>query len=344
VLPRDVPLLPRASIRDVLWRRARLVGSRTGVGRADLGLTPGVVSPYEVREGVGLRYGDPPVEEARYERGRSLLRDAATLGRWLLTRGGARRSVPPAARRWVVSAAVDAVDTADAISRIVRALRRGRGGRVYFVHPHALNLASRDRELREELARAEMVLPDGIGLRVAASMLGWRFPANVNGTDLLPELLLELAAERIPVALIGGADGVAEKAAGAWHRQTGVAIAGTWSGFDTDEAYRAAVESLRRQGPCVVLVAMGTPHQERFVARYLADLPKAVSITVGGLFDFAAGGKPRAPLAWREMGMEWVWRLVHEPRRLGKRYIVGNPEFLWRVAAQRVRHHVAQRP
>ncbi|HEY2517447.1 MAG TPA: WecB/TagA/CpsF family glycosyltransferase [Polyangiaceae bacterium] len=336
--PREIPLTPRASLRDVIGGRARLVGSRTAIGRSDLELTPGVVSPYEAREAMGLRYGDPVIEEARYERRRTPVRDASLLARWALTRIARKKGAPEERepRPHVVSADVDAVDTSEAIGRILGWLHERRGARVYFVHPHALNLAARDTELRSELARADLVLPDGVGLKVAAAILGQHFPANVNGTDLVPELLVELAAERLPVVLIGGEDGVAQRAGEIWSRSTGVKVAGAWHGFLEDEDYRRVAQSIRAIGPCVVLVAMGTPHQERFVARYLADLPEAVSITVGGLLDFASGEKVRAPIEWRELGMEWAWRLLHEPKRLGKRYLVGNPEFVLRAVAQRM--------
>jgi N-acetylglucosaminyldiphosphoundecaprenol N-acetyl-beta-D-mannosaminyltransferase len=336
--PREIPMAPRASIREVLRGRARLVGSRTAIGRDDLHLPPGVISPYEAREAMGLRYGDPVIEEARYERKRTSLKDAGLVARWVLTRLARRdaEEEAPSDRPYVVSAKVDALDTSEAIRRILRWLSDRRGGRVFFVHPHALNLAARDPELRRELQSADMVLPDGVGLRVAATLLGVQFPANVNGTDLIPELLIELAAERIPVALIGGAEGVAERAAQAWKRSTGVNVVGAWHGFASEAEYRAIAKRIAAAGPCVVLVAMGTPHQERFVARYLADLPQAVSITVGGLLDFASGEKVRAPIEWRELGLEWAWRLVHEPKRLGKRYLLGNPEFVFRAFGQAV--------
>lgn len=338
--PREMPFTPRATLGDVLARRARVIGSRTRVGRDDLGLVPGVISPYEAREAMGLRYGDPPIEEARHERARTRLGDVSLFARWALTRFAKQTPLPDTrgdGRPYIVAARLDAIGTDDAIARIVGWIHDRRGGSVFFVHPHALNLAARDSTFRAELARGGLVLPDGIGLRVASSILGKKLPANVNGTDLVPELLVELAADRVPIALVGGAPGIAVRAGEAWRARTGVEVVATWDGYQDDATYRAMAAQLRSGGPCVVLVALGSPRQERFALRYLADLPNVVAITVGGLFDFASGEKRRAPLAVRELGLEWAWRLAHEPRRLGRRYLVGNPEFLARAAFQRAR-------
>jgi len=337
--PRDEPLLPRASIADVVRGRARVVGSRTRVGRDALGLPPGLISPYEARAAMGLRYGDPPIEEARHERTRSLAKDASAVARWLvasLAGAGASRRAEPSDRAFVVSARVDPIDTHEATDRILSWLRRRECGQVFFVHPHALNLASNSAELRDDLAAARLVLPDGIGIRIAAAMLGVPFPANVNGTDLIPELLLELSAERVPIALIGGDPGVAARAAEAWSARTGVRVLGVWDGFRRPEDYEEIRRTIGASAPCVVLIGMGSPKQERFARQWFADAPGVVAITVGGLFDFASGGKRRAPLAFRELGLEWLWRLGLEPRRLGKRYLLGNPAFLLRAARQRL--------
>jgi N-acetylglucosaminyldiphosphoundecaprenol N-acetyl-beta-D-mannosaminyltransferase len=335
--PRDLGLLDRASIGDVLRGRATLVGSRTAAGLSALGLRPGVISPYELRESVGLRYGDPAVEEARWERERTPLRDAALVGRFLLSsllapRGGeAARQVP------ILGVRVDALDTGETIDRIVGFARAGASRCVFFVHPHALNLASEDPALREAIGRADLVLPDGSGLRVAASLLGSPLPANLNGTDLVPELLVELAVAGLPVALLGGAPGVAERAAEAFRRRYGVAIAGVRDGFSPEESLESWLRGLSDRGPTVVLVGLGSPLQERFADRHLRGRENLVSVTVGGLFDFVTEDKPRAPLAIREMGLEWTFRLAIEPSRMARRYLVGNPAFLWRVMRQRVR-------
>lgn len=342
VAPREVPLEPRAGWRDVIRGRARFIGARTRIGRADLGLPAGVISPYELREATGLRYGDPPIEEARYERSRTTRSDASLLARYtlvhLLARSQRPRRAPrPRPRHRIVSAEVDACDTTEAVARILAWVRSGTSARVFFVHPHALNLAARDARLRQDLASASLVLPDGIGLRVAGRILGLAMPANVNGTDLVPELLLELAAHDVPIALIGGKPGVAERAADAWTKRTTVRVIGTWDGYRDEASYDAIAEEIASRGPCVVFLAFGSPLQERFATRHFTGRDGVVAITVGGLFDFAAGDKPRAPLAWRELGLEWAWRVVHEPKRLAKRYFLGNPEFVARAAWQRIR-------
>jgi len=341
--PRDIPLEPRASLLDVARRRARLVGARTGVARRDLGLVPGVVSPYEIRTRLGLRYGDPPIEEARYERSRSAATDARLLARWALVTVLSRPLSAPETptsrgRIRIVSAPVDPLDTVETIARIRSFLREQRSARVFFAHAHSLNIAARFPQLRADFERADLVLPDGIGLRVGATILGWRLPANVNGTDLVPELLQKLAADDIPIALIGGGKDVALRAYESWKTNAPVRLVGAWDGFGTDEDYAGVAQKISAASPCVVLIALGSPLQERFAFRFLGRCPGVVCITVGGLFDFASGAKPRAPLGWRELGLEWLWRLLHEPRRLAGRYLLGNPEFLARVIAQRMRH------
>jgi N-acetylglucosaminyldiphosphoundecaprenol N-acetyl-beta-D-mannosaminyltransferase len=341
VLPRDLPLEPRARLADVVAGRARLVGARTRIGRRDLGLPPGVISPYEARERIGLRYGDPPIEEARHERGRSRMGDAAVVARWALShawtvRARALGDRPGSEPLHVLGVRIDPLDTGEVVDRVRGWLRAGRRAVVCFVHAHALNLAARDPLLRADLAAAELVVPDGLGLRVAAALLGRGLRANVNGTDLVPELLLHLGADGVPVALVGAAPGIAQRAADAWRARAAFDLVGAWDGFRTDPEYEAIARTIGSCAPALVLVGLGSPLQERFVRRFLAERRGLVALTVGGLFDFAAAAQPRAPLAWREMGAEWIWRLAHEPLRLGRRYLFGNPEFLIRVLAQRL--------
>jgi N-acetylglucosaminyldiphosphoundecaprenol N-acetyl-beta-D-mannosaminyltransferase len=329
--------LPRAPLADVVLGRAPLVGPRTRPGPTGRGAW---VSPLEPRLNLGLEYGDPRRDEhdALTRSARPLVA-VRTLVLAALTAPLAFRPAAYVARPYVVSTRVDNLAIAEAVRRIVHARPIDRAHLTHFVHPHALNLACDDRTLRGALARADLVLPDGVGLRLAAKLLGAPLIHNVNGTDLLPLLLDRLAREGRPVAFVGAAEGVARRCAErACARHPGLKVALVAHGHPSHEDVQRIVRTLRSASdPPVVLVGMGTPIQERFVHEHLASLAGLSIVTVGALFDFHSGRVPRAPLALRESGLEWAHRLWLEPRRLAGRYLVGNPLFLARAVAQRLR-------
>ncbi|MFT3768675.1 MAG: WecB/TagA/CpsF family glycosyltransferase [Minicystis sp.] len=327
-------LLPRAPLRDVLLGRAPLVGSR-----CDPAAPRGLVSPIEARIHLGLRYEDP-VEEERRRLARTGPRETfslvlrTALAETLWPSGGKR----PLQRPFIVSTAVDNITVAEALEAVFTRRVPGRATMIHFVHPHALTLAAFDREHAGLLERADLRLPDGVGLRLAAALLDVQLADNVNGTDLLPLLCREAARRHLPMVLIGGAPGVAARCAARLVEGTPeLAIAFTEHGYHDDDASRAVAERVRALGRAVVLVGMGSPVQERWAWRHLASAEDAAVLTVGGLFDFYSGRIPRAPEAVRELGLEWAHRLAQEPRRLGKRYLLGNPLFVALVLTQRLR-------
>lgn len=229
---------------------------------------------------------------------------------------------------------VDNVTMAQALARIETAVMQSRRcgicANMQFVNAHCLNLACGDSNYRMILNCADAVWPDGSGVKLAGKILGFPIPENVNGTDMFPLL----ADGRFSLFLLGGSHGVAEKAA----ERTCAAypsarIVGTASGFFADEAAEERViAAINAARPDLLLVGMGVPRQEKWIAANRARLHCGVAIGVGGLLDFYSGRIPRAPLWMRRFGMEWLYRLWQEPRRLFKRYVVGNPLFLWRVA------------
>jgi len=330
---RPRPLAPRASLVDVALRRAPLVGARLAEEGAR-----GFVSPVEARVHVGIAYGDLLAEELAYLASpRSLGQDLKVAARGLLAaalgQGGGREEPRP----FVVSAHVDNVSLEEALAGILARPRDGRARLVHFVHPHALNTAFTDAALREQLARADLVLPDGIGLRLAAQVLGVSLRHNLNGTDLLPVLCARAAAEGIPLVLVGAAEGIAEACRERLLAATpGLRIPIAHHGYLDEAASRALAKRIGELGRVIVLVGMGTPLQERWAHTHLAALPECTALTVGGLFDFFSGRMPRAPLALRELGLEWAFRLAQEPRRLAKRYLLGNPVFLTLATLQRL--------
>lgn len=209
--------------------------------------------------------------------------------------------------------------------------RVGAGRLVCFVNPSCLNISVQDIGYRAVLHRASLVLPDGIGIKVATRMQAVGLRENVNGTDLFPRLCERAAAEGTPLYLLGARDGVAAEAGRAMtKRYPGLRIVGTHHGYIAGEEDEV-VAAINASGAQILLVAMGVPQQELWLERMRPQLRPAVLMGVGGLFDFYSGRIPRAPLWVREIGMEWVWRLMQEPGRMWRRYVIGNPLFLFRV-------------
>lgn len=174
------------------------------------------------------------------------------------------------------------------------------GEKHYIVtpNPEFVVLAQSDREFREILNRADLAIPDGVGLRMGT---------RVTGTDLMIRLC-ELASQRgYSVFLLGGEGGVAEEAAKRLKKQfANLNIVGTYEG-DFPEGIKTAD---------FLFVAYGAPKQEKWIAQNLSKIPVRVAMGVGGAFDFIAGKKKRAPLVLRRLGFEWLWRLIQEPQRL----------------------------
>jgi len=205
---------------------------------------------------------------------------------------------------------------------------------VIYVNAHTLELTTRDPEYRKIVQNAAIVMNDGIGVSMAAKIVGKEtFPANLNGTDLTP-LILKLAAERgWRVFLLGAAPGVAEKAAAKFLATTpGLEIAGTHSGYFKGGELDSVIEQIRELQTDVLIVGMGNPVQEQWLARHQAQTGARLGVGVGAFLDFSAGVFPRAPLWMQQMKIEWLYRMSREPRRLWKRYLVEAPVFLAHVA------------
>ncbi|HVZ71403.1 MAG TPA: WecB/TagA/CpsF family glycosyltransferase [Polyangia bacterium] len=326
-------LAPAASLWDVARGRASLVGARFAAG-----LRPGLVSPVEARLNMGIAYDDLADEERRYLAGRTWRSDLGVVARAALSRLYASTPKAIAPRRpFVVSAEVDNLTLGEALDRLFATPPRDRALVSHFVHPHALNLAVENDELRGALRRADLVLPDGAGIRLGGRVIGFSLRQNLNGTDMLPALCARAAREGVPLVLIGAAPDVAEACAARLREQTpGLEIPVVRHGFLSEAESAAVAAEVGALGRALVLVAMGSPHQERWTWKHLAAVGGASVVTVGGLFDFYSGRVPRAPLAWRELGLEWVFRFLQEPRRLARRYLLGNPLFMLRAMRQRL--------
>jgi exopolysaccharide biosynthesis WecB/TagA/CpsF family protein len=223
-----------------------------------------------------------------------------------------------------------------ALSLLGGALEARQPLKLAFCNAHTANLAWGDGGFRATLADFT-VFADGVGVDMAAKLLhGAPFAANLNGTDFVP-LFLRGATRPLRLALIGGRPGVVERAAAELTRlapQHSVTV--VQHGFGDAAAEQTFVEALTQSPVDVLLVAMGNPAQERWIAQHITGAHAILAIGVGALFDFLSHEVPRAPLWMRRLRIEWLYRLGLEPRRLFRRYILGNPLFLLRVFAQRI--------
>ncbi len=217
----------------------------------------------------------------------------------------------------------------------------GRVRRVYFANAHTLNLAAEDASYRDVLNAGDYVFGDGTGVRWAARMRGIRVRDNVNGTDLVPELLDATAHRGFRCFLLGAKPDIVHRAAQrAAARFAGWDFVGWHHGFLDAELTERVIAQINRLQPHLLLVAQGNPLQERWIHRHADGLQVAVAMGVGGLLNFWSGAVPRAPRWMRQRGIEWIWVLLQQ-RHKARRYLVGNPKFLLRALADAWRHRAS---
>lgn len=222
----------------------------------------------------------------------------------------------------------------DAIATMLSPGRR----RIHFMNAHCFNVLASYRQYAAAVHSADLLLPDGSGVALAAKMAGKALKYNLNGTDLVPELMAQAARMGKSVYLFGGKPGTAEAAGLALTlKNPGLRIVGTLDGYDQAADEDAVVADINASGADIVLVALGVPMQELWLHRNARRINADLTMGVGAAFDFLAGNVRRAPKWMRRAGSEWMWRLAMEPRRMAKRYLVGNITFLARAASEAAR-------
>jgi exopolysaccharide biosynthesis WecB/TagA/CpsF family protein len=245
-----------------------------------------------------------------------------------------------ASRRMIFDLPVCDLDWEDALTFVneLASLPVGQTS-ISFVNAHNMLVMLRDENYREVLER-NLVLPDGVGLDIASRVAhGEAFPANLNGTDFVPALLTFMDRPK-RIGLLGGRRSVVEKAAEKlrqhtpWHEFVVVS-----DGFFNPARSNAVTAEISRQKIDVLVVGMGTPLQEKWVAEHVGPQHARLVLTVGALFDFISGTVPRAPALVRALRSEWLFRLVLEPSRLWRRYMLGVPLFLYQV----IRHQYGRK-
>jgi exopolysaccharide biosynthesis WecB/TagA/CpsF family protein len=202
----------------------------------------------------------------------------------------------------------------------------------HFVNADCLNQAYKNYNYRKILNNSDRVFADGSGVRLACKMKQLELPENINGTDLFPALCDIASNNDLKIFLLGGKPGVAKTMQTNMSKiYPNVDFVGAMDGYFSQQENEHVISTINASNANILLVAMGAPQQEFWINQNRHKINTNVCMGVGGLFDYYSGNIPRAPIWMRKIGCEWVWRFMQEPRRLAKRYLIGNLLFIYRV-------------
>jgi N-acetylglucosaminyldiphosphoundecaprenol N-acetyl-beta-D-mannosaminyltransferase len=225
----------------------------------------------------------------------------------------------------------------DVASDLLDAAKANLKQHVFFVNAHCVNVAARDADYAGILKGAPYLFADGIGMAIAARLWGLHLRNNVNGSDLFPVLCEQAAAADVPLAFLGASPGIAAQCASNMvDRYPGLRVIWVEHGYLSSAEEARGIEVMNALRPGVLFVAKGVPAQETWIRDNADFIDVPVILGVGALFDFYSGAIRRAPPFMRKLHLEWLYRLLQEPGRLFRRYVIGNPEFIFRAIKQRV--------
>lgn len=240
----------------------------------------------------------------------------------------------------ILGVGVSALNMPSAVAAIEGWIEEGGARYVCVVPVHSVMDCQRDDEHRRIVNRSGMTTPDGMPVVWLCRMKGFRDVRRVYGPDLMLEVARVSEEKNYRHYFLGGADGVPEKlVANLTNRFPDLQVAGSYSPpfrEMTDDETGEMIARINQSKPDILWVGLGSPKQERWMAENIEALDVPVVVGVGAAFDFHAGLKKQAPRWMQQSGLEWLFRLASEPRRLWKRYLKANPAFLFLITLQAI--------
>ncbi len=219
---------------------------------------------------------------------------------------------------------------------LLEALAAGRRQLVFTANTDHVVRVERHPELLEVYRAADLLLPDGMPVVWGSRIVGAPLPERVTGVDLMDELCRALASAGGSVYLVGSTDDVLSAAArAAAARYPGLRVAGVHHGYFGPDEEDGVIAAVNASGADALFVGMGSPRQERWAAKHARSLGPGLVVCVGGTLEVLAGVKRRAPQWMRPAGLEWAFRLIQDPARLWKRYLIDDPAFVGILRRQR---------
>lgn len=233
---------------------------------------------------------------------------------------------------------MDCLSLAQAEEEICCRIRLGIKTHVVFINAAKVVKYRHDPALRDTIERAGLALADGVPVVWASWLYGRPLPGRVNGTDLMERLVARAAREGFRIFLLGGQPAIVEKTASEFKRRyPGLQVAGTQDGYFSESKNGDVIRRINDSDADLLFIAMSTPKKELWADAALDLLEAPVCQGVGGSFDIVAGCVKRAPRWMQRCGLEWFYRFLQEPARMGPRYLVTNPVFVFRVSWDAIR-------
>ncbi len=219
-------------------------------------------------------------------------------------------------------------------------LREGKKTHIVTMNPEIFMRARRDPEYQRVVKEAELIVVDGWWLAYAIRWISGKSVERIAGIQLAQELLKCCESSGISVFLLGSKNNVVSKACEKLKGEyPNLSIAGYHHGYFTDEETKKVVEEIKASGARVLLVGMGAPKQELFIAKNKQELPCVIMIGVGGSFEVFCGDKKLAPASWQKAKLEWLYRAIQDPTRWA-RLVKFVPAFVWLILVTKLRGKV----
>ncbi|MGK7896596.1 MAG: WecB/TagA/CpsF family glycosyltransferase [Xenococcus sp. (in: cyanobacteria)] len=232
-------------------------------------------------------------------------------------------------RKTILNGSFDPVTTEETLDWAIRLIKSGGRGYVCTVNVAILMMMSADSRLQNFIEKASLIVADGKPIVWASRWLSQALPERVTGIDLIDSLAARAEKEQFSIYLLGATQqAIAIAAANLKSRYPKLNICGFNDGYFSAAETAERVQAIRQSKAQILIVGMGVPRQEFFLEENWSDLGVNFAIGVGGSFDVIAGKKKRAPLWMQQAGLEWLYRLIQEPKRLWKRYLVTNVKFV----------------
>lgn len=233
---------------------------------------------------------------------------------------------------------IDRLTMAQTVAHILALMSEPRLHQIATPNPEFVMAAQTDAEFQRILNRADLCIPDGIGLVWASRWLGHPIPERVPGSELVYRLAEAAAASSFSLFLLGAEPGVAEQAGAILQsRYPGLKLAGTYAGSPTPTEDETICHLINASKADLLYVAYGAPQQDKWIDRNRGRLTTVrIAIGVGGALDFITGKRIRAPRGWQRLGLEWLYRLWQEPWRW--RRMLALPRFVWAVLVRGRKH------